>query len=85
MTPEIQALRERFRDQMPGLAEFDGLAAKYDQLLQAQATLDQRWSQASPAKVQAMRAIIQAILDAPSVGEAIKQRILDTLKAAGIS
>lgn len=85
MTPEIQALRDRYRDQMPGMAQFDELAEKYERLLQAQATLDQRWSQASPAKVQAMRTIIQELLEAPAgVAPAVKQRIRDALREAGL-
>lgn len=70
---------------MPGLAAFDELAGKYERLLTAQQNLEQRWGLGDPAKVQALRAIIQAILDAPAVSDAIKQRILDALKAARVS
>lgn len=85
MAPEIQALRERFRDQMPGMAEFDELAAKYERLLTAQQHLEQRWGLGDPAKVTVLRTIVQTILEAPSVSDAIKSRIRDALKAGGIS
>lgn len=82
MTPEIQALRERFRDQMPGLTVFDELAAKYERLLMAQTALEQRWGLGDPAKVTTLRAIIQSVLDAPAVPDAMKQRIRDAIAAA---
>lgn len=59
MTPEVQALREQFRDQMPGMAQFYALAEKYEQLLGAQAALEQKWNQASPARVQQLEQTIQ--------------------------
>ena len=87
MTPDMQAARERFRDQMPGLAEFDALILKYERLLFAQATLDQRWSQAAPAKVQALlderdtiRRALERLIDTPDLPVAIQTALATLLK-----
>lgn len=78
-------IRERFRDQMPGMAIFDELLNRHAELIEAQKTLRDKWNTASPAKVQALRTIIQEILDAPAgVTPAVKQRIRDALREAGV-
>lgn len=82
MTPEIQALRERFRDQMPGLSVFDELATKYERLLQAQATIDQRWSQASPETVKRLREQVQAIVDTAELTPETRAQLVTAIKGA---
>lgn len=80
MTPEIQALRERFRDQMPGMVEFDELAAKYERLLTAQQDLERRWLTSAPAIVQELRSVMLEIAEKEDLGPVIKQRILNAMK-----
>lgn len=80
MTPEIQALRERFRDQMPGMAEFDELLAKYERLLQAQTALEQRWLTSAPALVKELRSVMLDIANSEDLGPVLRQRILDAIK-----
>lgn len=78
-------IRERYRDQMPGMVIFDELLTQYVNLVEAQKELRDKWNTGSPAKVQALRAIIQEILNAPAgVSAGVKQRITDALKEAGI-
>lgn len=80
MTPEIQALRERFRDQAPGLAEFDELAAKYERLLTAQQDLERRWLTSAPALVKELRSVMLDIANSEDLGPVLRQRILDAMK-----
>lgn len=80
MTNEIQELRERFRDQMPGLAIFDALAAKYDRLLAAQTALDQQGRAASPERVQALRQVLQEIADTPGLPSEIRTKAITAIK-----
>lgn len=78
-------LRELFRDQMPGMAVVDQMLEQYEDLRMAQKELRDKWNTASPAKVQALRAIIQAVQDAPSgVSAAVKNQIAAALAQAGI-
>lgn len=78
-------IRERYRDQMPGMVIFDELLTRHANLVEAQKELRDKWNLASPAKVQALRTIIQELLDAPAgVSAAVKQRIRDALQEAGI-
>lgn len=82
MTPEIQALRERFRDQMPGLVEFDELAGKYERLLTAQQDLERRWLKSGPVVLQELRSTLQEIAATEGLAPAIKQKLLDAMKGA---
>ena len=61
MSPELQAMRQRFMEQAPGLAIFDELAAKYDRLLMDLSHLDRRWKTALPDQVRALRVALQEI------------------------
>lgn len=78
-------IRERFRDQTPGMKIFDELLDRYDELLTAQKELRDKWNTMSPAKVQVLRAIIQAVQDAPNgVSAGVKNQIALALNQAGI-
>lgn len=80
MTDELQALRERFRDQMPGQAVFDELLAKYERLLQAQTALEQRWMQTAPEALKTLRTKVQAVIDSPDLTPEIKAKLVTILK-----
>lgn len=76
---------EIFCAQMPGLAVFKEFLDRHFELIEAQKELRDKWNTMSPARVQALRAIIQQVLDAPTgVSAAVKTRIQDALTQAGI-
>lgn len=87
MTPEIDALRQQFIEQIPGLAIFDELAAKYDRLLVDLTNLERRWKAATTDtvrelmddKANLMRAMqaIANVPDLPAEVKAITDSILD--------
>jgi hypothetical protein len=76
----VQELRERFRDQMPGLAEFDALAKQYEKLLTAQQDIEQRWTNMVPVRGKEAIDLLRDIAEHPAVPRALKERIIDTLR-----
>lgn len=80
MTEELQAMRERFRDQMPGLAVFDELLAKYERLLHAQTAIEQRWTQSAPERVTAVMTQLQDMLDTADLPPETKEKLATVIK-----